>query len=45
MMREKDLAGSKMRVGKNDWTRDPHPSQKKMTMTLRTMNSLICSLE
>jgi len=25
--------------------RDPHPSQKKMTMTSRTMNSLICSLE
>jgi len=45
MMSEKDLAGSQMRVGKEDGTRDPHPSQKKMTMTSRTMNSLICSLE
>jgi len=45
MMREKALAGSQMRVGKEDGTRDPHPSQKEMTMTLRMMNSLICSLE
>jgi len=30
---------------KEDGARDPHPSQKKMTMTSRTMNSLICSLE
>jgi len=40
IMREKDLVGSQMRVGKEDGTRDQHPSQKKMTMTSRTMNAL-----
>jgi len=43
MMREKDLEGSQMRVGKEDGTRDPHPSQKKTTMKPKTMNSLTCS--
>ena len=43
MMREKDLDGSQMRVGKEDGTRDPHPSQKKTTMKPKTMNSLTCS--
>jgi len=46
MMREKDLEGSQIRVGKEDGTRDPHPSQKKKTtMTPKTMNSLTCSHE
>jgi len=40
MMREKDLDGSQMREGKEACTRDPHPSQKKMSMTSKTMNSL-----
>jgi len=43
MMREKDLEGNQMRVGKEDGTRDPHPSQKKISMTLRTMHNLTCS--
>jgi len=34
-MREKDRAGSQMRVGKEDGATDPHPSQKKMTMRSR----------
>jgi len=45
MMKGKDLEGSQMSVGKEDRTRDPHPSQKKKTTTSRTMNSLTCSLE
>jgi len=28
MMRQKDLAGNQTRVGKEDGTGDPHPSQK-----------------
>ena len=43
IMREKDLEGNQMRVGKEDGTRDPHPSQKKISMTLRTMHNLTCS--
>jgi len=43
MMREKDLAGSQMRVGKEDGMRDPHRSQKKKTMSPKTTNSLTCS--
>jgi len=42
-MREKDLEGGQMRVGKEDGTRDRHPSEKKNSMTLKTTNSLICS--
>jgi len=45
MMMKKDLDESQMRVGKEDRTRDPPPSQKKTTMTSRTMNSLTCSHE
>jgi len=45
MMKGKDLEGSRMSVGKEDGTRDPHSSQKKKTTTSRTMNSLTCSLE
>jgi len=43
MMREKDLEGSQMRVGKEEGTRDPHPSQKRMTIMPKTRNSLPCS--
>jgi len=43
MMMEKELEGSLMRVGEEDGTRDPHPSQKKMTRTPRTTNSSTCS--
>jgi len=45
MMMEKDLEESQTRVGKEDGTRDRHPSQNKTTMVPRTMNSLGCSLE
>jgi len=41
MMKEKDLGGNQMRAGKEDRTRDRHPSQRT-TMTLRMMNSLTC---
>jgi len=40
--REKDLAGNQMRIGKEDGKRDPHPSQKKLTMTPKTTNSSTC---
>ena len=43
MMREKDLEGSQMRVGKEERTRDPHPSQKRMTIMPKRRNSLSCS--
>ena len=43
MMREKDLEGTQMRVGKEDGTRDPHPSLNQTTMTLKTMNNLTFS--
>ena len=43
MMKEKALEGSQMRVGKEDGTRDQHPSQKKTTMTPKMTNSLTCS--
>jgi len=43
MVRDKDLEGIQMRVGKEDGTRDPHPSEKKMTMSPKTKNSLTCS--
>jgi len=43
MMTEKDLEGNQMRVGKEDRTSDPHPSQKRMTMTPKTMNTSTCS--
>jgi len=43
MMMERDLEGNQMREGREDGTRDPHPSQKKMTMTPKTTNSLTCS--
>jgi len=38
MMKEKDLGGDKMRVGKEDGTRDLSPGQK-MTLRLRLMKS------
>jgi len=44
MTREKDLGGNQMRAGKEEGTRDPHPSQTT-TMTVRKMNSLTCFLE
>jgi len=44
-MTRKDLGGNQMRIGKEDGTRDRHPSQKKKTMTPKTMNRLTCSLE
>jgi len=40
MMKEKDLGGDKMRVGKEDGTRDLSPGQK-MSMRLRLMKSWI----
>jgi len=43
MMREKDLDGSQMKAGREDGMRDRPPSQKKMPMTPKTMNSLTCS--
>jgi len=33
MIKGNDLEGSQMRIGKEDGTRDPHSSQKKMTTT------------
>jgi len=39
MVMEKDLEGSQMKDGREDGTRDPHPSQKKTTMTPKTTNS------
>jgi len=45
MMRGKDLEESQKSVGKEDGTRDPHPSHKKQITTSRTMNTLTCSLE
>jgi len=42
-MTKKDLDGSQTRAGKEDWTRYPHPSPKKMTMTPKMMNSSTCS--
>jgi len=43
MMREKGLEENQTRAGKEDGTRDPHPSQQERTMTLKTTNSLTCS--
>jgi len=42
MMMEKDLVGRQMRAGKEDGTREPHPSLKKMTMTPKMTNSSNC---
>jgi len=44
MMTEKGLVGNQTKEGKEDGARDLHPSQKKTTMTPKTMNSLTCSL-
>ena len=43
MMRQKDLEGSQMRVGKEHRTRDPHPSLNQTTITLKKTNKLACS--
>jgi len=43
MIREKDLEEGQMRVGKEDGTRDRHPSQKKRTIKPKTTTSLMCS--
>ena len=43
MMTERDLVGNQMRVGKEDGTRDPHPSQRKIVMTPKTTHSSTCS--
>jgi len=40
-MREQDLGGDQMRAGKEDGTRDRHPSQRTK-MRPRTTNSLTC---
>jgi len=45
MMKGKDLEGSQMRIGGEDGTRDPHPSQRKTRTTSRMINSLTCSRE
>ena len=42
IMTRKDLEGSQMRIGEENGTRDQHPSQKKTTMTRKTV-SLTCS--
>jgi len=43
MMMEKDLVESQISEGKEDGTRDPHPSLKKMTMMPKMTNSSNCS--
>ena len=43
MMMEKGLVGSQMREGKEDGTRDPHPSQRKTAKTPKTTNNLTSS--
>jgi len=43
MMIKRDLEENWMREGKEDGTRDLHPSQKKTTMTPNTTNSLTYS--
>jgi len=40
MMTRKNLEGSQMRIGEEDGTREPYPSQKKMTRAPKTMNRL-----
>jgi len=45
ILREKDMEGSQMKVGKENGVRDPHPSLNKTTMTPRTTNNLTCSHE